>query len=224
MSYCANCGSQIAEGGVCTRCEPTSQTHGLRLAPDEVLVKEYQATRLLSPKADGFLLVTNRRVIFVGEGAAWRGSSVIIREVHLPDVSGVSSYYGAGIHFGYLIAGILSALVILSFIGFMMKVPVLLVLLAVPVFLIWKALNTKGKTIAMAIYCRSQSESPIAFAAQKSRFAMLRSDAARAVIAEPGPDAELVIREIGALILDLQTRGTLAVELWTNAESAARPA
>ncbi len=220
MPYCANCGSQIAEGGVCTKCEPSSRTHGLRLAPEEVLVKEYQATRLLSPRAAGFLLVTNQRVIFVGEGAAWRGSSIIVREVHLPDVSGVSSYYGAGIHFGLLVAGIVSTLIVL---GLMTREPLLALLLVVPALLFWWAVKAKGKTIVMSIYTRAQSESPIAFAAQKSRFAMLRFDAVRAVIAEPGPDAELVIREIGALILDLQTRGNLAVESWTNSDAVARP-
>ncbi len=216
MPFCGNCGTEFREGGTCPNCAKTSTTHGVRLAEGECIVKEYQATRLKWPKADGYLVVTNRRLIFVGEGHALAGRSVLLREVQLPDVSGVSSYYGKGLSIGLLILAAMSFLFIL---GLAVQVNAgLLGLLVFPALLVWWLVARQGKAIMLVIHSRAMDESPIALAGTPGwgMFAMFGKHASRSIVARPGPDAEQLIYEIGAVILDLQTRGNLAVETWAQ--------
>ena len=224
MSFCENCGTELDQGGHCPKCGASSATHGVRLAEGECVVKEYWATtgRTWWSKVDGYLVVTNRRLLFVGEGNTKVGRSILIREVHLPDVSGVSSYYGKGLCITCLIiAAILGFVIIPQLASFLFVVArihsgyillLLLPLIILSVWLVWKAIR---KTISLIIHSRSGDESPVALvAAQSKRFPFAGAHAAQAVVAGPGPDAELLVSEIGALILDLQTRGNLAVEAW----------
>lgn len=67
-------------------------------AEGEKLVRTYLATtlssRLLGLRADGYLLVTNLRVIFYATGASRTGQSILQSEVPVADVSGISCYKG----------------------------------------------------------------------------------------------------------------------------------
>lgn len=216
MPFCANCGTELEQGDRCPRCAGGLKTHGVRLAEEECVVKEYRATTLARPKADGFLVVTNRRLLFIGEGRAMAGRSILIREVHLPDVSGITSYYGKGLSIAYLI---FAAAAIMVIIGIAHASSLLYALLILPAWLIWWALTKHGRTILLIVHSRAMDQSPVAVVATESRFSLLGRHAARAVAASPGPDAEVMVSEIGALVLDLQTRGNLAVEAWRHVEA-----
>ena len=68
-------------------------------AHEEYSVKSYQCTyynsRILGVKAIGYLLLTNKRVIFQADGTSNVGRSVIQSEIPIEEVSGISSYKGA---------------------------------------------------------------------------------------------------------------------------------
>ena len=208
MSFCENCGTELDQGGHCPRCGASSTTHGVRLAEEECVVKEYRATtrRTWWSKADGYLVVTNRRILFVGEGHTKVGRSILIREVQLPDVSGVSSYYDNRLSIAYLMWAASVGVMIIE----LARIHIGYILLSIlPAWLVWKAVR---KTIMLIIHSRSMDQSPVALVPAQSRFLFIRAE--RAVMGMPGPDTELLVSEIGALILDLQTRGNLAVEAW----------
>jgi hypothetical protein len=155
---------------------------------------------------NGYLVVTNRRLLFVGERHAMAGRSILIREVHLPDVSGVSSYCGKGLCIACLIAAAILVIMIIALAHISSFVYILLIF---PAWLAWRAV--KNTTVLLIIHSRSMDQSPVALVAARSRFSFV---GATAVVVRPGPDIELLVSEIGALILDLQTRGNLAVEAW----------
>jgi len=68
-------------------------------AEGEAVVRTYHTTSLssglLGLKAEGFLTVTNLRVVFYGFGSAFAGPSILHSEVPIADVSGITSYKGA---------------------------------------------------------------------------------------------------------------------------------
>ena len=76
-------------------------------AENEAMVKTYHCTSfksgLLSMKAEGFLAVTNKRVIFHAFGSSFAGNSVLQSEVPIEDVSGISIYKGTYFSFWNLI-------------------------------------------------------------------------------------------------------------------------
>jgi hypothetical protein len=67
-------------------------------AEQELTVKSYHCTSLASQliglKAEGYLTVTNKRVVFHAFGSSYGGDSVLQSEVPIEDVSGISFYKG----------------------------------------------------------------------------------------------------------------------------------
>jgi len=67
-------------------------------AEKEAAVKSYHCTslasRLLALKAEGYLTVTNKRVVFHAFGSSYGGESVLESEMPIEDVSGISFYKG----------------------------------------------------------------------------------------------------------------------------------
>lgn len=78
----------------------TFQLLGKSLTPaeDETTVRTYHCTslssRLLNLKAQGYLVVTNKRVIFHAYGSSYTGASVLQSEVPIEDISGITHYKG----------------------------------------------------------------------------------------------------------------------------------
>lgn len=197
--------------------------HGLALAENEQVVREYKVTRMDRPRADGYLIVTNRRLIFVSESQGVAGRSVLVRDTHLADVSGTTGYVGKGLSIGRVVL-----MIVLALIGLLLGLhfwPLFLILL-IPAYMAWRLLLSPGSQIVLVIHARGQSESPIALAAeQSSGFLGLFGGHTRlaGVILGPGPDAEQAVQEIGALVLDLQTLGDVAMERWAQPKVASTP-
>jgi hypothetical protein len=64
---------------------------------DERIVRSYECTRLrklFSPETLGHLTITNRRIVFHSTGASLTGKSVLISEMPVEDVAGISVYLG----------------------------------------------------------------------------------------------------------------------------------
>lgn len=76
------------------------QLLGKNLTPaeSEITIRTYHCTslssRLLNLKAQGYLVVTNKRVIFHAYGSSYTGASVLQSEIPVEDVSGISHYKG----------------------------------------------------------------------------------------------------------------------------------
>ncbi|HQX16000.1 MAG TPA: hypothetical protein PLA27_06220 [Anaerolineales bacterium] len=95
------------------------QLLGKNLTPaeDEITVRTYHCTslssRLLNLKAQGYLVVTNRRVIFHAYGSSYTGASVMQSEIPVEDVSGITHYKGTIFSLSHL----LSALAVVFFLS-----------------------------------------------------------------------------------------------------------
>lgn len=68
-------------------------------------------------------------------------------------------------------------------------------------------------SMSLAIISKGGSSTPIMIAGANSN-GMVFSAAAQALEAEPGADASKLVEELGAIIHDIQTLGTLGVERW----------
>jgi hypothetical protein len=190
--------------------------HGVMLADDERVVREYRATKMDRPKADGYLIVTNRRIIFASESQGLAGRSALVRDVQIPDVSGTTAYVGKGLSIGRVI---LIAILALVGLGLGLIFWPLFVLLAIPGYMTWRLLASPGQEIVLVIHARGQSESPVSIVAEQASglFGLFGSHSRLAgVVLGPGPDAERAIQEIGALVLDLQAMGNVALEHWNE--------
>ena len=197
--------------------------HGIVLSEDETVVREYEASYIESPKTEGYLVATNRRLIFTGSAKSMMGNSMIVRETKIDDVSGVMSQLYRGKNIGKIIMGIILAiagLISLFAGGFMVVLG--LVLMAIGGYLLYKAFTLAGMEMYLSILTSGQSSSAIQVAVEAkssilTRFGLGGSHAWMSVAASgPGRNTEQMIREIGALVQDIQVMGDLAIDKWVN--------
>lgn len=266
-------------------------------AEAETVVKTYHCTsmksRLLNLKAEGHLVVTNKRMVFHASGSSYGGGSVLQSEVPIEDVSGINLYKGTYFslsHFfsalflslivGSLVAAILAALIaavvrdqinfqnyesvmnsttaviwvlgIAAVVGsFFIKTDKILrsilvttgalilgagsgisilrslvslqsggnefqTLIAVAVGIyafVCFFLYARRETMSLAVGSKGGSSTPIAISGISS-FSLYNTSAMRALSAEPAEDAEAVIKELGALVLDIQKLGDYGIQKW----------
>jgi hypothetical protein len=273
-------------------------------AEDERVVRAYHCTshksKLLSLDAEGYLTITNKRVVFYAYGSSYQGRSILQSEIPIEDVSGINSYKGTYfsllhilgvIIVTFIVASILNALIIavaggatlfasykqssngnwtdvwqvllwilaigtlvgsfyvpkdrafrsilaaLSAMFFAQIVGVSslgalslilgrdtgrnivafiagIVAFAVGIYTLvcffWYA---RREAISLAIGSRGGSSTPIAISGVPS-FSLYNTAAFKALSAEPAIDAEMMIKELGAMILDIQTLGDLGIQKW----------
>jgi hypothetical protein len=206
------------------------------LGDGESVWREYAVTQLRRrAQGEGKLFVTDSRVIFfaIARGRATTRSSSLIQETKLDQVTGLSAYVSRKISMLWLVATMilgLGALLLLAR-GSTSVGILLLVLTVAAVFLLVRGAARRGM-VGVAINAGAQA-SPINFGfvddnASRSRFfiKLMRSfvgpllglvggnTAIDVVVGIPGADAERVIAELGALIIDLQSKGSHAAERW----------
>ena len=73
------------------------------LTDGEVIIRRYLITKLISPKIEGWLTVTNKRMVFHGKSYG----SKIVNEVPIDSDGAIMTFYGHNIKFLLLIVGIL---------------------------------------------------------------------------------------------------------------------
>lgn len=274
-------------------------------AERESAVKSYHCTslasRLLGLKAEGYLTVTNKRVVFHAFGSSYGGESVLQSEMPVEDVSGISFYKGtyfsvfhlltalflawigssiigvltiailgaitaSSIRRGTLepttiqiiigILGILSGVASFSYAKDSLLRPVLsatagtfflilsgasfltdalsafgpltgrasassigmsLAFLAGIVTLLNIFWYSRRPTMSLAIGSKGGATTPIQISGFRG-FGFHNTAALKALTAEPAEQAESLIEELGALILDVQTIGDLGIQKWTASE------
>lgn len=259
----------------------------------EEIVRQYHCTqfrsKILGIEADGIMAVSNRRVIFHASGTSTSGNSVILSELPIADVSGITAYKGTFFSFKHIlfaifvsllassiVSGVLAALSMLdttfgtilgwlcgiglgaaalvykpetsriSLLGSIMGScalssfsvivgsslvslfnpfanrgstfgKLLAVLFMLSAFIVWVITlirYAKRETMSIMIGSRAGASKPIAIAGM-SRMGIADSAAPKALLeAEPLPDMGRMIKELGALILDIQTLGEHGITKW----------
>lgn len=206
--------------------------HGIALAEGEKVVRKYEASVLKKPKSKGYLIATNRRLIFSGEASSMTGKSILVREVKIDQVTGIESFFGKGWSIAKLIFAIILTIAFL-FMYNMAKNPfsddmgfevVFLLGLAWPAYLIYKMITNPGNQMALQVIATSQTPSAIGVAVEQGTgllgtlFGSLGLGGSHAwmsvTAAGPGKHTEVMVRELGALVQDIQVMGDHAIEKW----------
>ncbi|MHB8806572.1 MAG: hypothetical protein ACYC59_03220 [Anaerolineaceae bacterium] len=262
----------------------------------------YYRSKLVGLTSDGYLAITNKRVIFQALGTSRAGDSKLQSEVPIADVSGISSYTGASFSFGDflgnlflsllfggIVAGILAGIAALGFtnqmnqyyqnsdstttnfiidivLGWIIALGTLFAMFAVNKRKIWHVvlsgcssaafgylgarsmvnssfsyfmngsssssaswllfipaaalgiyllirsiINGWKPTFSLAVGSKGGGYTPISIAGAGG---FLNVSAAKALSARPAEDADAMLKEIGAVILDIQTLGDLGITKW----------
>ncbi|WLR55499.1 hypothetical protein LC048_00275 [Mesobacillus subterraneus] len=201
------------------------ETHGVVLSEGETVIREYEASYIENPKTEGYLVATNRRLIFTGSSKSMMGNSLIVRETKIDQVSGVLSNLSRGKNIDQIIFGIILVLVglvslIVGDFGFFSLISLLII--AWGAHTLYKAFTLSGIQMYLSILTSGQSSSAIQVAVEAKsgilgRFGLGGDTAWLAVAASgPGKHTEQMIREIGALVQDIQVMGDLAIDKWVD--------
>jgi hypothetical protein len=286
----------------------------LATAESESTVKTYHCTSfkswLLNLKSEGFLVVTNKRVVFHALGTSFAGKSILQSEVPIEDVSGITVYKGSYFSFWHLLGafifasivggivygvlgGIMAAIVnsvlknatyqnlqqttqslttITQILLWLVALGSLLVSftirkekilrstfasISVSAFImlgtiaavlnfsqtIMQSLSGEGTgtnltgwqlflaaivgiyaivcffwyarrpTMSLSVGSKGGSSTPISISGVSS-FGLYNTTASKALSAEPAEDAESLLQELGAMVMDIQTLGDLGVQKW----------
>lgn len=191
---------------------------GVILSEDEVVIREYEASYISNPKSEGYVIATNRRLIFTGSTKSVTGSGVIVRDTKIDNISGINAGLSHQRSFTTLIIGAIIALLGLMYLFNDFGI-IPLAVLAIGAFLVYRGLKSAGTMMHISIL-GGQSSAAISVAVEASTgiFSRVRGNQAIMTVAASGPGkhTEQLIREIGALIQDIQIMGDLAIEKWRD--------
>jgi hypothetical protein len=172
----------------------------INLAKDEVVIREYHALRIIFPfKLDGNICLTNKRAILYGKTQSFMGfgTSQVANDIHMDVIKGAEIFSESGIHFIWLVIGIILA--ISGFTGGMQNTPSFLIFLG-GLALIALSILLKDK----GFYVNIKGQNLPILGIGREKYSIFTNFM---MITQRGRDADALIRELGALILDIQMRG-----------------
>jgi hypothetical protein len=206
----------------------------IRLGDGEVIYRLYRVSQLRTRnQGDGTLYVTDSRVVFYAraKGRGTQRPSMLVQQTRLADISGLAAYVTRRISLLLLAATTWFALLTLISLRYGTAgttIFLLVVTVACGVALVLR--GAKRGTVGVTIHAKGTQASPIEFGQWGQPHGLFSSflaaisrpllslfgvyTALDVLTAFPGPDSEQLITELGALILDLQTRGSIAGEHW----------
>jgi hypothetical protein len=207
----------------------------IRLGDGERVLRQYHAVQLRTRKrGEGTLYVTDARIVFFAR-AAGRGAqraSSLMQQTRLEDVCGLQAFVSRRTNILLLLFTVfmgLAALISLAT-GQFLPFIVFFLIVAISVFAMYNGAAERGRA-GVKIQAREAQEAMGYGRFEASRslveailsfiifplLVLLRTQNAFDVqFGRPGPDSDLVIAELGALVLDLQTRGEMAVAYWAG--------
>ncbi|AGX06461.1 hypothetical protein B14911_03474 [Bacillus sp. NRRL B-14911] len=203
---------------------------GIALADGEKVIRQYEATTLDNPKTEGYIIATDRRLIFSGEAKGLKGQSMIVKDVKMDHVTGVHAFIGGGNNFSQIVLIAVFTIVTLI-LGSLL--PVFYLGLLFPAFIVYKLIKNPLKTSMMSMIIMADNQTPssisISAAAQSgsiisalfSKQGFDGNHAWMSVSAAPGKDTLAMIKEIGALVLDIQAKGEHAAIRWMGSTTKA---
>jgi len=234
MANCSKCGYVLKEGQVfCGSCgasrlssssQSTYSSYGnfVKLSENEVRIKTYHCTTLKKPKGEGYITITNKRVVFHGYGNSSTGSSKLVSDVPIETVSGIRTYYGTGLNILALIFGIIFSIPTLimlfnSDFGIFAKysskavwIP-FLICLGLAIFFLRRC---KQGSYYLSIFSSGANGSPISIGDGSLGGRLTGQGALMTVVATPAADTQELMQEIGAIIMDFKSMGDHAIEKW----------
>lgn len=209
-----------------------------RLAQGEQVLKSYEVVKLSTglfqrQRGHGTLYVTDARVIFYVQvyPRGTQKASWLFQQTKLEDISGLSAIVSRRLSLGLavltLFFGLATLITLVS--GLLPLTFLFAILTVVLVVMVIRDANRRGD-VGVIIQSRENDNSPIAFGHLPRQRGFLdtigrllilpvalflRSYSASDVVAgDPADHAEQLLHELGALIIDLQTRGTMAYPEW----------
>ncbi len=203
------------------------------LADGEVLKREYLVTKVSGGgEGEGWLFITDSRLIFVGQASSVFTDSRLVQDIQLQDVNGIMAYKHRGIGAGGLLFLLLLVLIDLGLLLSQHFVSFLIVagIIAAIVY------TARTRTyLAFTIQSRSTQIGAISFGQGPTENESLRGfmslilrpasilfqkvgliNAIDVLSGYPTAEAEAMMQELGALILDLQSKGRLAETDWAS--------
>ncbi len=189
----------------------------LVLSENEELVRQYHCSSVKEPKCEGYLSVTNKRMLFQAEGAGFLFGKPgrISKEISLDKITGLDCYYGINVSLKQLIAGIiLTVLGIFSVVkvhGFYSDSTLFYILFCVGIILM---LTCHRRSFKMSVYASECSPSPIVLG--EGAKSLHGNGVLYSVVSAPTEDTNRMMNELGALVKDIQTMGDLAISKWKS--------
>lgn len=187
----------------------------LVFSDDEIEIRKYRCSQSKHPPADGYLTVTNKRVIF--SATSPDENSRIASEIQLDAVSGLYTSYGQNrdilktlLFFIPLLIGI-----VLFFSNLNSRYGgTLLVFLGISLFIfgLLGIIKANHTTFSLRIYSSKAAGAPIDIG--EGAISLKGNSALFAVDGWAAKDTDRMISELGAMIQDLQTKGDYAIEKW----------
>ena len=171
------------------------------LADGEVVIKEYEATRVRFPRVTGKLIVTNKRIMF------YSGSlkSKIMNSVPIESVGSISMFNGYTLNF-------------------------IAILVTVVMLYLFFTLSNSRHTAQYAVLCLIFAVVSAVFAYRRAMFMSISAmnssvglmigrsntfgSSLYSVDGYAGKDADAIMNEIGAIVLDLKQTGDRAIDKW----------
>jgi hypothetical protein len=211
------------------------------LSDHEIIWRNYRVVDLPRKKGEGNLFVTDSRVVFYAraKGRGTQRPSKLVQQTKLEDITGVAIYVSRRIGLGLITAAVLFLLLaVVAGAARSVLLSILSIVVTLGCVVALVAGGAQHGSVGVTIHSRATQTSPIRF----GRFGQHRGIIAslantlnaplRAIFGvftaidvpygHPGQDADQLVSELGALILDLQTRGSLAGGHWQVDVSQAR--
>jgi hypothetical protein len=225
---------------------PAAGLPSFRLAIDEQVLKTYETVVLRSGlfrriRGRGLLYVTDARLVFYVEAFSRgaQGSSFLIQEAALASIGGVRAHVSRRMSTGLLLLIMTCGMAFLTSLVtiFILGVIAFGVLTALLITRLISDSARKG-SVGVTVSSRENGASAIEFGRAPQRTwadAMVsvllspvlvffrRYNATDVLRGDPGADADELLHELGALVLDLQNSGALAYPRWGLAETYPHP-
>jgi hypothetical protein len=196
----------------------------------EMLWRQYEVSQLRTREhGQGILFVTDARVVFYAraKGRGTQRGSALVQQTKIGDITGMSAFVSHRVSLGWLITTAILGLLTLSSLagGRWGYFVVFGLLLGVAIVMLVRGAAKRG-SVGVMIHGASTQQSPISFGQFGETHGLIYRllspllgllgvhTAFDVLIGFPGRDAEQVIAELGALIFDLQSRGSLAGTHW----------
>jgi len=180
----------------------------IKLTDSEVVIRNYHVVTVLFPSMNGYLMVTNKRLCFYGQAYG----SKIYQETPIDSVGSLDTFYGFRLYLSRILAGFFLILFygyLKSSMGYYMKMPGIFNLL----WIVGLAciLLSFHRSLVITVKSNKANGAGIEYGSLKTfgAGAMLFSG-------RSAEDTDLMISELGALVLDLQQEGDLAVDKWVK--------
>ena len=207
--FCQVCGEKVALNSSKAK---SKAKRIFELSKGEVEVKTYYCTTLEDPFAQGYICVTNKRLVYYAFGE----SSKQFNEVYIDKISGISSYYGTGRIPQYLSNAYSSGFGLIGCNAFKvdMSLTIMLVigLIIRGLYNLYKYFYDKRVVYYFDILSEASSSPGISIGLYDA--SITGQGAAVSKNAVPTQQTHVMMRELGAMILDLKNLGDHAVEIW----------